>query len=105
MFFDLSQLVHSKKHSHLSGHLWINFMSSAELDVGENPCVFIPLEEACKLSEEQAIYRGEFVPNVTSSRPEAALMVLLPVAASRVRFVAFDLVVDTHDGSDIETAS
>ena len=92
----------------LQSPFWINHNNmSVELldcDVGDNPCIFLPLEESCKLTEEQAIYRGEFVPTVKSARPESALMVLLPVAASRVRFVAFDLVVDSHDGSDIETA-
>ena len=32
-------------------------------------------------------------------------MVLLPVAAARVRLVAFDVVIDAHDDSDIETRS
>ena len=73
-------------------------------DVGENPCVFLHLEESVRLTDEQVIFRGEFVPTVNTSRPDAALMVLLPVAASRVRLVAFDICVDTHDESDIETA-
>ena len=80
-------------------------MSSVEDDVAENPCVFLPLEESVRLTDEQVIYRGEFIPTVSNSRPDAALMVLLPVAASRVRFVAFDICIDAHDGSDIDVSS
>ena len=50
----------------------------------------------------KVFFRGEFVPTVQSSRPNAALMVLLPVVASRVRLVAFDVVIDSHEDSDIE---
>ena len=77
---------------------------SVDDDVGENPCVFLPLEESVRLTDDQVIYRGEFIPTVKNARPDAALMVLLPVAACRVRLVAFDLVVDKHEGSDIETS-
>ena len=71
----------------------------------ENPCVFLPLEESVRLTDDQTIYRGEFLPTVQPSKPDAALMVLLPVAAARVRLVAFDVVIDAHDDSDIETCS
>ena len=80
-------------------------MLSVEEDVAENPCVFLPLEESVRLTDDQVIYRGEFIPTVHNSRPDAALMVLLPVAASRVRLVAFDICVDAHDGSDIDVPS
>ena len=79
-------------------------MACIDEDVAENPCVFLPLEESVRLTDDQVIYRGEFIPTVQSGRPNAALMVLLPVAASRVRLVAFDIVVDMHEGSDIETS-
>ena len=71
-------------------------------DIAENPCVFLPLEESVRLTDDQTIYRGEFVPTVQSSRPNGVLMVLLPVATCRVRLVAFDVVVDMHHDSDIE---
>ena len=76
-----------------------------EEDLAENPCVFLPLEESVRLTDDQCIFRGEFVPTVQNSRPNAALMVLLPVCASRVRFVAFDIVIDSHADSDIELSS
>ena len=79
-------------------------MAPMEEELGENPCVFLPLEESVRLTDDQVIYRGEFIPTVQNERPDACLMVLLPVAASRVRLVAFDVVVDLHDGSDIETS-
>ena len=74
-------------------------------DAGENPCVFLPLEESVRLTDDQVIYRGEFVPSLKNCRPDAALMILLPVAASRERLVAFDICVDAHDGSDIDVSS
>ena len=70
----------------------------------EDPCVFLPLEESVRLAESQTIYRGEFQPSVDPPRPNSPLMVLLPVAAARVRLVAFDIVIDCHDDSDIEVS-
>ena len=70
----------------------------------EDPCVFLPLEESVRLTDSQTIYRGEFAPTVAPSRPNAPLMVLLPVAAARVRLVAFDTVIDAHEDSDVDCA-
>ena len=71
----------------------------------EDPCVFLPFEESVRLTDSQTIYRGEFAPSVDPPRPSAPLMVLLPVAAARVRLVAFDIVIDCHEDSDIEVCS
>ena len=70
----------------------------------EDPCIFLPLEESVRLTDSQTIYRGEFAPTVAPSHPNAPLMVLLPVAACRVRLVAFDIVIDCHDDSDCDVA-
>ena len=70
----------------------------------EDPCVFLPLEESVRLTDSQTIYRGEFTPSVDPPRPNSPLMVLLPVAAARVRLVAFDIVIDCHEDSDIEVS-
>ena len=84
-------------------------MSSNESDLEnfslEDPCVFLPLEESVRLTDGQTIYRGEFSPSVDPPRANAPLMVLLPVAAARVRLVAFDIVIDCHEDSDIEVVS
>ena len=58
-----------------------------------------------RLTDDQTIYRGEFVPDVEPSRPNSALLILLPCAAGRVRLVCFDVVIDAHEDSDVEIMS
>ena len=65
---------------------------------------FLPLEESVRLTDSQTIYRGEFAPTVAPSHPNALMMVLLLVAACRMRLVAFDIVIDCHDDSDCDVA-
>ena len=71
----------------------------------EDPCVSLPLEESVRLTDEQSTSWVELAPSVAPTRPDAPLLIFLPVAVARVRLVAFDIVVDNHDESDIDVSS
>ena len=68
----------------------------------DDKCIVIPLEDSVRLTPDQTIYRGEFFASEESTSSTEPLVVLFPVALSRVRLVSFDLVVDAHSDSDIE---
>ena len=68
----------------------------------DDKCIVVPLEDSVRLTPDQMIYRGEFFASEESTSSSEPLVVLFPVALSRVRLVSFDLVVDAHSDSDIE---
>ena len=76
-------------------------------EVSTNPgtddrCIIVPLEDSVRLTPEQAIYRGEFFASEENCTCNQPLVMLLPVATSRVRLVCFDAITDCHSDSDIE---
>ena len=76
--------------------------ASTVVSASDDKSIVVPLEDSVRLTREQSIYRGEFFASEESSTCRKLLVVLLPVATSRVRLVAFDVVVDCHEDSDIE---
>ena len=68
----------------------------------DDKSIVVPLEDGVRLTREQSIYRGEFFAFEASSTCREPLVVLLPEATSRVRLVAFEIVVDCHEDSDFE---
>ena len=76
-------------------------------EVSTNPgtddrCMIVPLEDSVRFTPEQAISRGEFFASEETCTCNQPLVILLPVATSRVRLLCFDVVVDCHSDSDIE---
>ena len=76
-------------------------MSTNEI-TNDDKCIVVPLEDSVRLTPDQMIKRGEFFASEESTSSSEPLVVLFPVALSRVRLVSFDLVVDAHSDSDIE---
>ena len=70
----------------------------------DNSCIVLQLKDSVRLTSEQVIFRGEFFATEETSVCSLPLLIMLPVATSRVRLVCFDLVLDAHDDSDIESA-
>ena len=78
-------------------------MSEVSTNPGTNDrCIIVPLEDSVRLTPKQAVYRGEFFTSEETCTCNQPLVILLPVATSRVRLVCFDAVVDCHSDSDIE---
>ena len=75
---------------------------STTVSAKDDKCIVVPLEDSVRLTPDKTIYRGEFFASEESTSSSEPLVVLFPVALARVRLVSFDLVVDCHEGSDLE---
>ena len=62
----------------------------------DDSCIVVPLEDSVRLTREHLIFRGEFFATEETSVCSQPLLIMLPVATSRVRLVCFDLVLDAR---------
>ena len=74
-------------------------MSPANLE----SAVVLPMDESFRLSESQVVFHGEALRQEEAALLRGPFIIYLPVETRRVVYVSVDVVVDQHEGSDIES--
>ena len=92
-------------------HRWlIDAMTDSDSDATLTKCpgnmesaVVLPMDESFRLSESQVVFHGEAFRQEEAAGIVGPFLIYLPIETRRVVYVSVDVVVDQHDGSDIES--